>query len=122
VGTSGKRRYQIFLKSEGGTPIDVYLVSQEPEQYQPEDELDAELQIQPVQPTTPSKKGSLSPDPSVDTTGLLKLGSPVQVDPDYYLNNMYQSEGISDFYTPYDDILSFCQSIVCLLLYILLLL
>jgi len=104
--TSGKRRYQIWLKSETGAPIDVYLVSQEPD-FHPEDESDTTIQdILPttVQPTTPSKKPTpMSPgEPTIDATGLLKLGSPLPVDPDYYLN-MYQTEGISDFYTSYDD-------------------
>ncbi len=103
--TAGKRRYQIWLKSESGAPIDVYLVSQEPTEYQPDEESEAVMaDILPsgLQATTPTKK-PMSPEPSIDATGLLKLGSPLQVDPDYYLNNMYQGEGISDFYTSYDD-------------------
>ncbi len=48
----------------------------------------------------------LSPDGTsalVDSNGLLKITSPNKptLDPDYYLNTMYQGEGISDFY---DDI------------------
>lgn len=38
--------------------------------------------------------------------GFLKIGSPPrQLDTDYYLNNMYNTEGISDFYGT-EDILN----------------
>jgi len=104
-GISGKRRYQIFLRSENGTPIDVYLVSQEPELQQPLDEINPDIGITSLQPqSTPVKKiSSISPETNIDSSGLLKLGSPIQVDTDYYLNNMYQTEGISDFYSDYDN-------------------
>lgn len=118
-----KRRYQIFLQSEHGTPIDVYLVSHDgQDQTQDEIEQSSEVQlniVSPVasptrspQPHLTPKKAPLSPDTAVESSGLLKLPTPPQVDPagkqcqfldlcvfaDYYLNNMYQSEGISDFY------------------------
>jgi len=111
---NGKRRYQIFLQSEQGTPIDVYLVSQDSTtDYTP---LTQEEEIQEVQqevmgmevssPIQSIKRDTVFSDTNTtDSNGLLKLSSPThnQVDPDYYLNNMYQTEGISDFYT--EDIL-----------------
>jgi hypothetical protein len=86
--SSGKRRYQIFLRSETGTPIDVYLVSQESQQVtQQEDEIDADLLLEP---STPLKKGMMSPEPHNESSGLLKLqASPVQMDPDYYLVELF---------------------------------
>jgi len=118
--SGGKRRYQIFLQSEQGTPIDVYLVSQETaadsDQINREDELQEVQQeiigVEVIGSPTQSLKRNLtlpvSPESvALDATGLLKLASPshnqVDPDPDYYLNNMYQTEGISDFYT--EDIL-----------------
>jgi len=118
--SGGKRRYQIFLQSEQGTPIDVYLVSQETaadsDQINREDELQEVQQeiigVEVIGSPTQSLKRNLtlpvSPESvTLDATGLLKLTSPshnqVDPDPDYYLNNMYQTEGISDFYT--EDIL-----------------
>ena len=87
---SGKRRYQIFLRSETGTPIDVYLVSQENQQVtQQEEDLVADSELL-LDPSTPIKKGMLSPEPHSDTSGLLKLQpSPVQMDPDYYLVELF---------------------------------
>jgi len=121
---NGKRRYQIFLQSENKTPIDVYLVSQEtPENTdnlqplttdQHLDELAASTLTtnpglssrDPLSPQrSPMKRttvNSFAPEAVVDSNGLLKLSSPVH-DTDYYLDNMYQTEGISDFYT--EDIL-----------------
>lgn len=53
-------------------------------------------------PRTPFKRAVLSPaHGSVpEQTGLLKLSDiPQPVDPDYYLNSMLDTEGVSDFYT-----------------------
>lgn len=110
--TDKKRRYQIFLRSETGAAIDVYLVSQDNQDYTLTEEdqiiLPAEVivGIGPSSPKTPVKQilqtgqvTPISPLPqNIVDTGLLKLS----VDTDYYLNNIYQSEGISDFYA--DDL------------------
>eukprot|EP01114_Cavostelium_apophysatum_P002854 TRINITY_DN1254_c0_g1_i1.p1 TRINITY_DN1254_c0_g1~~TRINITY_DN1254_c0_g1_i1.p1 ORF type:complete len:453 (+),score=96.10 TRINITY_DN1254_c0_g1_i1:30-1361(+) len=126
--SGSKRRYQIFLNSENHTPIDVYLVSQgqqeiatDPTSQLAEPPFDPSMldaaaaspMMTPKSPnllrTAPNSNnvggGAVgmtprTPEPS-DTAGLLKLTSPSPVsglDPDYYLNNMYQSEGISDFF------------------------
>lgn len=84
----GKRRFQIFLKStssvsggevSGPRPIDVYLVSAT------EEPAIEETQIPLVQEPT------LPPD-----AGLLRF-SPTR-ESDYYLTNMFATEGISDCY------------------------
>lgn len=112
--TGNKRRYQIFLQSETGAPIDVYLVSQDDRDYTIQEEgpmvVPAEVIIGPNSPKTPKKQAQqlpsivipVSPTQTVESNlnpGLLKLSSPHSMDPDYYLNNIYQSEGITDFYT-----------------------
>ena len=126
--THGKRRYQIYLRSESGAPIDVYLVSSDPNANQVEEDSETALPNQATTNTnsefndtdslldlplsnaisTPVKMISdsdisLNNNTSNNNNTLLKLPSPVPVDPDYYLNTMYQSEGISDFYSNYEE-------------------
>src|ERR1700722_11782378 len=109
--SGGKRRYQIFLKSETEEPIDVYLMS---ETNQEVSEIDPELiehQLveeeelcsssinhnamesgSPISSKRASLLSPLSPEGPVDSSGFLKISSPAS---DYYLN-MCPTEGLSD--------------------------
>lgn len=105
--TGGKRRFQIYLQSESGIPIDVYVVSQEIEDASGESALMGSIEDQgllsPVRIMSPRRDMHPAASPTHfgdhEHGSILRLGSPITVDPDYYLNNMYQTEGISDFYS-----------------------
>jgi hypothetical protein len=109
--SNGKRRYQIWLESENKTPIDVFLLSKD------------DVFNQPAEASYPTDDPVIfESQPSADfvsTTPLTPMKQPAtpmsppgQVDTDYYLNNMYQSEGISDFYAEGMVMiyLTFCKS------------
>jgi len=81
---SGERRYQIYLCNEE-EPIDVYIMS-------------------PHNNTTVSSEDwvSMAPVPSSPQpmhNDIFKLSPPRSIDPDYYLSNMLQGEGLSDLYS-----------------------
>jgi hypothetical protein len=83
----GRRRYQVFLSNEDGPPIDVFVIS--PYTDSPVSSEDWVNSTQIPDPSSPS----ISQDYSVLSP------SHTSIDPDYYLSNMLQGEGVSDLYS-----------------------
>ncbi|GAB9464594.1 hypothetical protein Gpo141_00002023 [Globisporangium polare] len=99
---SGKRRFQIFLKSTDG-PVDVYLVRQLAEEEEkvaaPASEsasaLETEVAVVPSV-ETPPPAAALDQRSYDSDSGLFKL-APLKMDPDFCFN-LDENEGISDFF------------------------
>ncbi|TMW57425.1 hypothetical protein Poli38472_003350 [Pythium oligandrum] len=90
---SGKRRYQIFLKSSDG-PVDVYLVRQLAEGEAPPATIEGAAGAITSVPSSPL---AVLDQKSYDSdNGLFKL-APLKTDPDFCFN-LDESEGISDFF------------------------
>ncbi|KAF1333643.1 Transcription factor, partial [Globisporangium splendens] len=89
---SGKRRFQIFLKSTDG-PVDVYLVRQ----------LEEKEAVPAAAAAAPAAEAQTPPPTAVldqrsydSDSGLFKL-APLKMDPDFCFN-LDENEGISDFF------------------------
>lgn len=82
----GQRRYQVFLKSQNGQPIDVFLIADPSE---PPDQSSGSNLPSLAQPL--ERPGELPSSP-------LPLRSAVDVPQDYYLAGLATDEGLSDFF------------------------
>uniref|UniRef100_K3X3Z0 E2F/DP family winged-helix DNA-binding domain-containing protein n=1 Tax=Globisporangium ultimum (strain ATCC 200006 / CBS 805.95 / DAOM BR144) TaxID=431595 RepID=K3X3Z0_GLOUD len=92
---SGKRRFQIFLKSTDG-PVDVYLVRQLEEEEKEAVPAAATAPAPAAETQTPPPTAALDQRSYDSDSGLFKL-APLKMDPDFCFN-LDENEGISDFF------------------------
>lgn len=92
---AGERRFQIYLSNEDGPPIDVFVISPYAESVSSSDWVAVPALSYPSSViSSPSTESS-----TLSQDSMMRLSPPRSMDPDYYLSNMLQGEGISDLYS-----------------------